>query len=129
MTQELLENLDLFLVQKSNQSVCSSCNNAISDKTSSFVVYITSLNLLQNKFEDSISAVILRKRSRLNCNFCKGHSGDVSLLQQFVMPPTFLLVELSDNCIDQHPCPILSNGYDKVNGLTRLVRPVQVVKQ
>ena len=42
------------------------------------------------KFEHSISAVILRKRSRLNCNFCKGHSGDVSVLQQFIMPPTFI---------------------------------------
>ena len=62
MTQELKS---LFLVQKSNQSVCSSCNCAISNKTSSFVAYITSLNLLQNEFEDSISAVILRKRSRL----------------------------------------------------------------
>ena len=67
MTQELKS---LFLVQKSNQSVCLSCNNAISNKTSSFVVYITFLNLLQNKFEDSISTVILIKRSRLNCNFC-----------------------------------------------------------
>ena len=35
MTQELKS---LFLVQKSNQSVCSSYNNAISNKTSSFVV-------------------------------------------------------------------------------------------
>ena len=35
MSQELKS---LFLVQKSNQSVCSSCNNAISNKTSSFVV-------------------------------------------------------------------------------------------
>ena len=98
MTQEL--NF-LFLVQKSNQSVCSFCNNAISNKTNSFVVYITALNLLLNKFEDSISAVILRKRSRLNCNFCKGHSGDIPMLQQFIMPSTFLLVELSDNCIGE----------------------------
>ena len=93
MTQELKS---LFLVQKSNQSVCSSCNNAFSNKTSSFVVYITSLELLQNKFENSI----------LNCNFCKGHSGDVSMLQQFIMPPIFLLVELSDNCIDQLVFPL-----------------------
>ena len=103
MTQELNT---LFLAQKSNQSVCSSCNNAISNKTSSFIVYITSLNLLQNKFEDSICAVILRKRSRLNFSFCKGHSGDFSMLQQFIMPPTFLLVELSDNCIGQLVFPL-----------------------
>ena len=85
MTQELKS---LFLVQKSNQSVFSSCNNAISNKTSC-IVYITSLNLLQNKFEDSISAVILRKRSRRNCNFCKGHFGDVSMLQQFICLQSF----------------------------------------
>ena len=35
MTQELKS---LFLVQRSNQSVCLSYNNAISNKTSSFVV-------------------------------------------------------------------------------------------
>ena len=74
MTQELKS---LFLVQRSNQSVCLSYNNAISNK-------ICCLNNFPKftKFEHSISAVILRKRSRLNCNFCKGHSGDVSVLQQ-----------------------------------------------
>ena len=32
------------------------------------------------------------------------------MLQQFIMPPTFLLVELSDNCIDQLVFPI-KYGY------------------
>ena len=82
MTQELLKSL--FLVQKSNQSVCSSYNNAISNKTSSFVFPEFA------KFEHSIFAVVLRKRSRLNCNFCKEHSRDVLMLEQFVMPPTFI---------------------------------------
>ena len=83
MTQELKY---LFLVQKSNQSVCLSYNKAISNKT------ICCLNNFAKftKFEHSISAVILRKRSRFNCNFCKGHSRDVSVLQQFIMPPTFI---------------------------------------
>ena len=82
MTQE---SKSLFLVQKSNQSVCSSYNNAISNKTSSFV-----FPEFAKLFEHSIFAVILRKRSRLNCNFCKEHSGDVLMLEQFIMPPTFI---------------------------------------
>ena len=73
MTQELNS---LFLAQKSNQSVCSCCNSAISNKTSSFVVYITSLNLFQNKFEDSISAVILRKRIIVKKSSPKNLSAD-----------------------------------------------------
>lgn len=82
MTQELKS---LFLVQRSNQSVCLSYKMQFRTKQ---------VHLLFNpefaKFEHSIFAVILRKRSRLNCNFCKGHSGDVSVLQQFIMPPTFI---------------------------------------
>ena len=85
MTQELKS---LFLVQKSNQSVCSCYNNAISNQNK----FICCLNNFPKfaKFAHSISAVILRKRSRLNYNFCKGHSGDLSMLQQFIMPPTFI---------------------------------------
>ena len=85
MTQELKS---LFLVQRSNQSVCLSYNNAIS-KQKKFICCLNNFPKF-TKFEHSISAVILRKRSRLNCNFCKGHSGDVSVLQQFIMPPTFI---------------------------------------
>ena len=104
MKQELKS---LFLVQKSNQSVCSSCNNAISNKEKKFICCLHNFpTFASNKFEDSISAVLLTKRSRLNCNFCKGYSGDVSMPQQFIMPPTFLLVELSDNCIDQLVFPL-----------------------
>ena len=58
MTQELES---LFLVQKSNQSVCSSYNNAISNKTSSFVGLGLGLGLgfpKFAKFEHSISAGI-----------------------------------------------------------------------
>ena len=49
MTEELKS---LFLIQQSNQSICSSCNNAIIKNTSIFLLYITSLNLHYNKFED-----------------------------------------------------------------------------
>ena len=83
MTQELKS---LFLVQRSNQSVCLSYKSNFEQNK-----FICCLNNFPKftKSEHSISAVILRKRSRLNCNFCKGHSGDVSVLQQFIMPPTF----------------------------------------
>ena len=85
MTQELKS---LFLVQRSNQSVCLSYKKQFRTKQVHllFKYYFPKFT----KSEHSISAVILRKRSRLNCNFCKGHSGDVSVLQQFIMPPTFI---------------------------------------
>ena len=49
MTEELKS---LFLIQQSNQSICSSCNNAI-------ILYMTSLNLHYNQFEDYVSGAIL----------------------------------------------------------------------
>ena len=79
MTQEIKS---LFLVQRSNKSVCSSLVITMQFQTKQ--VHVPKFT----KFEHSISAVILRKRSRLNSNFCKGHSGDVSVLHQFIMPPT-----------------------------------------
>ena len=33
------------------------------------------------------------------------------MLQQFIMPPTFLLVELSDNCIDQLVFPLTMDMF------------------
>ena len=86
MTQELKS---LFLVQRSNQSVCLSLVITIQFQKNKFICCLNNYPKF-TKFEHSISAVILRKRSRLNCNFCKGHSGDVSVLQQFIMPPTFI---------------------------------------
>ena len=58
MTQELKS---LFLVQQIEQSICSCCSKAISNNTSLFTIYITSLNLSQIKFEDTVSAAISRK--------------------------------------------------------------------
>ena len=58
MTQELKS---LFLVQWRDHSTCLSCNNnSVVNKATSFVVYITSPNLLQTKFENCICAVMLR---------------------------------------------------------------------
>ena len=52
MTEELKS---LFLLQQTNQSVCSLCNNPIEKKSSVFVVYITCPDLYQNSFENYVS--------------------------------------------------------------------------
>ena len=87
MTEELKS---LFLIQQSNQSICSSCNNAI-------ILYMTSLNLHYNQFEDYVSgAILVLPSSRtLNCELCQENSGDSSKLRHVVPFPTFLSVELS----------------------------------
>lgn len=51
MTDELKS---LFLVQQSNQTVCSSFNNPIVSITNVFVFYITSLSLDETQFESDI---------------------------------------------------------------------------
>ena len=99
MTEDLKR---LFLIQVTNRTLCSHCNNTVVCKSSIFVLYLTPLNLLQNQsFENCISATILPNSCRLYCNFCQKDSGDVSMLQHFVLLPTFLIVELSSNCMDQ----------------------------
>ena len=55
----------LFLVQKTSKSICSSCNKALLNDTTLFTLYITSLNLPQNKFEDGLSSAMFKKNSRL----------------------------------------------------------------
>lgn len=85
-----------------NQTLCSHCNNTVVSKSRIFLLYITPLNLLQNQsFENCISGSILPSSWQLYCNFCLKDSGDVSMLQHFVLLPTFLILELSSNCIDQ----------------------------
>lgn len=48
----------LFLVQQSNQTVFSSCNNPIVRNTNVFVLYITSLSLDETQFESDICRAI-----------------------------------------------------------------------
>lgn len=48
----------LFLVQQSNQTVFSSCNNPIVSNTNVFVLYITSLSLDETQFESDICRAI-----------------------------------------------------------------------
>ena len=98
MTEELKS---LFIVQQTNQSVCSFCNNAIIKKSSVFVVYITSPDLSENSFENYVSEAILPNSSPLYCDLCQRHSGNIAMLQHLVTLPTFFTVELSSNSIDQ----------------------------
>ena len=92
----------IFLIQVTNQTLCSHCNNTVVSKSSIFLLYITPLNLFQNQsFENCISGSILPNSWRLYSNFCQKDSGVVSMLRHFVLLPTFLIVELSSNCIDQ----------------------------
>jgi len=119
MTQELKS---LFLVQLIKQSICSSCTKAISNNTSLFTIYITSLNLSQTKFEDSVSAAILRKSSRLKCDVCQKDSGEVSMLQHFIILPKFLSIELCDNMIDQVFFPLTMDVFGQNYVLKGIVR-------
>ena len=87
----------LFLVQKTSKSICSSCNKALLNNTTLFTLYITSLNLPQNKFEDGLSSAMFKKNSRLRCDVCQNNSRDFSMQQDFVVLPIFLCVELSSS--------------------------------
>ena len=82
-----LELKSLFLIQKSNQSVCSFCSNVLVKETDVFVLYLTFANLLQNQFENYVSEAILPNSSTLYCDLFQQHSGNISLLQHFVTLP------------------------------------------
>lgn len=103
MTDELKS---LFLVQQSNQTVCSSCNNPVVSITNVFVFYITSLSLDETQFESDICRAILPNSNSLFCHVCRGNFGDIQLLQHFITLPMFLSVELSSNCVDQLNFPL-----------------------
>ena len=119
MTEELKS---LFFIQQSNQSICSSCNNAIIKNTSIFVLYINFPNLLHNQFENYVSEAIPPNSSALYCDFCQEHSGDLSMLQHFVTLPTFLSVELSSNYIDQIFFPLIIDVLGQNYVLKGMVR-------
>ena len=119
MTQELQS---LFLVKERNQSVCSLCNNAIIKNTSIFVIYITCQNWGHSLFGDYVSEAILPSSKALFCNLCQQHSGNISVLQHFVILPKFLLIELASTCIDQvyfpHIMDVLGQSYE-LKGMVR----------
>ena len=119
MTEELKS---LFLIQQSNQSVCSSCNNAIIKNTAIFVLYINSPNLLHNGLENYVSEAILPNSSALYCDLCQEHSGDLSMLQHFVILPRFLTMELSSNYINQIFFPLTMDVLGQNYVLKGMVR-------
>ena len=90
-----LELKSLFLIQQSNQSVCSFCSNVLVKETDVFILYLTFANLLQNQFENYVSEnlkimfLILPNSSTLYCDLFQQHSGNISLLQHFVTLPKF----------------------------------------
>ena len=88
MTDELKS---LFLVQQSNQTVCSSCNNPIVNNTNVFVLYITSLSLDETQFESDICRALLPNSNSLFCHVFRGNFGDIQLLQHFITLPMFYL--------------------------------------
>lgn len=84
-----LELKSLFLIQQSNQSVCSFCSNVLVKETDVFILYLTFANLLQNQFENYVSEAILPNSSALYCDLFQQHSANISLLQHFVTLPKF----------------------------------------
>lgn len=56
MTQELKP---LFLIQQTDQVICTSCDNTIVKETNIFVLYITSVNVIHENFENYVSEAIL----------------------------------------------------------------------
>ena len=91
----------LFLIQHTNHSICSECNQEITKSTDVFVLYITYRHINQNGFESSVSEAMLPNINRLFCVYCQNHSGSVASLRHFVCLPTFLMIELSPDCITQ----------------------------
>ena len=89
----------LFLIQHTNHSICSQCNQQITKSTDVVVLYITHQHIHQNGFESSVSEAMLPNINKLFCVHCQNHSGSVALLRHFVSLPTFLMIELSSDCI------------------------------
>ena len=91
----------LFLIQHTNHSICSECNQEITKSTDVFVLYITYRHINQNGFESSLSEAMLPNINRLFCVYWQNHSGSVASLRHFVCLPTFLMIELSPDFITQ----------------------------
>lgn len=75
----------------------------------------------QIKFEDRVSATISRKSSRLKYDICQKDSGDISMVQHFVILPKFLSIELCD-IIDQVFFPLTMDVLGQNYVLKGMVR-------
>ena len=89
----------LFFIQHTNHSICSQCNQQISKSTDVVVLYITHQHIHQNGFESSVSEAMLRNINKLFCVHRENHSGSVALLWHFVSLPTFVMIEMSSDCV------------------------------
>jgi len=96
-TQELKP---LFHIQRTYQSIC---GNTVVKETNIFVFYITSVNVTRRNFENNyyVPEAILPSTAALYCDLCQRHYVDLSMLQHFVLLPTFLSLELASNSIDR----------------------------
>ena len=119
MTQELKR---LFLIQQTDQSICTSCDSTIVKQRTIFVLYKSSVNMTQINFDNYISEAILPSTAALYCDLCLSHCGDISMLQHFVLLPTFLTLELSSNCIDRLIFPVTIDVLGQNYTLVGLVR-------
>ena len=59
------------------------------------------LSLHHNQFENYVSEAVLPNSRTLYCELCEENFGDISMLRHVVTLPTFLIAELSSNCIDK----------------------------
>ena len=111
----------LFLIQHTNHSICSQCNQQIY-RCGHPVYYHQHIH--QNHFESSVSEAMLPNINRLFCVHCQNHSGSVALLRHFVSLPTVLMIELSSDCITQmffpHKMETLGVSYC-LKGMVRCV--------
>ena len=65
---------------------------------------------------------ILPNSSALYCDLCQEHSGDLSMLQHFVILPRFLTMELSSNYINQIFFPLTMDVLGQNYVLKGMVR-------
>ena len=86
------------------------------------VLYITSVNVTHRNFENYVSEAILPSSAALYCDLCQRRCDDISMLQHFVLPPTFLSLELSSDCIDRLMFPLTMDVLGQNYTLQGLVR-------
>ena len=80
------------------------------------------MNVTHRDFENYVSEAILPSSAALYCDLCQRHCGDISMLQRFVLLPTFLYLELSSNCIDRLMFPLIMDVLGRNYTLQGLVR-------
>ena len=84
-----------------NQTLCSHCNNTVVSKSSTFLLYITPLNLLQNQsFKTVFVAVYYQIADNCTAIVVRRILVMFQCCNLFFALPTLLIIELSSNCND-----------------------------